>query len=692
MISLVLMNLISLIILGLSAFPIGYLILDRAQLRWTTLESVDRSNRLFAILFLGLSWSTLWLYLLIFTPLDYHSVHIVAAIKLGIEIVAAIFALYIFCKHRPKKTTNPVNDSGLIWNILGYCLAIAFACGSIYLHPTAMDNAALYWLAFQIVSSNFDPPTAQGSPFYISWLISPSALLSKHFIIGNIAVVMKMAGALTLWVTVKYFCGLVFTLSRGPLAILITILILDSFIGDYGIFKSGKESPIGMLFLIPVLGLLINNDHDKSTTWKLPVLLGLFSNLAIGFAAVTIPYLAIIYVLLLFTGKLGLRCLFSLAVTGALTIPFSFATMLHINMALLVTVYWTCCIVGVFLLIRTGGFKKLQSNTSDARTDMAFWLTTSSSLVSLILLFMLLPVAYEPRPFFPLDGESDMKTLLLSLPHFPRFAKVCNVIAFFLMWLIAIRGRRLGLALFLSFPWIALATVVVIAKLQITNLPFSPQHLWDLAKDIPNWWLPVYYAVNTAWLIHLAQQMISSWILKKRFLNDSASGIAVAMLAMFLSYYSLSSMFKDFYHFNRKPLHLGAVFHPHKEFCAAADCFHQVLNLPQEKLIDWSERGLWASTEDGAKMFTENYYAYTWSFNSVGGRVYQFAPESVGIPFSNLDGQWQLAMLDQKTAESIAPDIDKRLICQITETSAIYMVGDAKAFNVAAEAILPLVR
>ena len=103
MISLVLMNLISLIILGLSAFPIGYLILNRAQLRWTTLEAVDRSNRLFAILFLGLSWSTLWLYLLIFTPLDYHSVHIVAAIKLGIEIVAAIFALYIFCKHRPKK-------------------------------------------------------------------------------------------------------------------------------------------------------------------------------------------------------------------------------------------------------------------------------------------------------------------------------------------------------------------------------------------------------------------------------------------------------------------------------------------------------------------------------------------------------------------------------------------------------------
>lgn len=556
--------------------------------------------------------------------------------------------------------------------------------------PFAEDNAALFWLSTRVMGTDIDLVHSQASPFYLAWLFQPTVLFRESQVIGNTAAVFKIVGAAFLLLSCFSFAHRHFSKWGGLLALLIFVMVLNSFIGDYGFFKSGKETPMGMVLLLAFFSLLIGiGGKESRDSWSGWLLLGVLANLAVGFAAVSIPYLAVVYGFLLLLGRPGVKALAALLVTGFAVLPISFALMLDKSLVACFLIHAVVCSVFYFLS-RSRVLEKSVGRlfSSVARNSQLFVLFLGVS--SVLSLWLLLPVRYESLPYYPIDGETSLAKLVVDLPWMGGRLPLISLLGILLMGVESVIRRNPGLAIFVVFPWISLFVVVAIASFQISSLPFPPQHLWDLAKDIPNWWLPTYFGVGVAWLVFKVGTTGWRWAIAflKRWQNGytRVPGSKPITISHVLTVFLIAGLIVDraqtpwFWakEWTGDLYRVGAAVHSEKDVATAADFLHgYFLILPKG-----DGRFVFAGDTAENQLWTDSKKDRTHSLNGVGGGIQKFDPGK-GTPsyISELPLGFALSLVDRETFGSIPSELNPTALLELNDHSIFCIIGDKDAYG-----------
>ncbi len=455
-------------------------------------RSVDLEVGAMALLLFCL-WNVTWFYLSITIGTGFFAIAVIRLILDLVLFLGIFYARFVLWKPYFDAREGAPNP----WFVLFVLVSAIFGVLAFMKRPMGSDNVALYWLAYTLAQEKVHLAAAQGSPFYISILWFPGALFRDDLFVGNLAGLLKvfsvMGVVMALWWTFQRHFS-----QRGIwLSGLAFFLFLSTFLFDYGIFVSGKESPQGMTFVFILCGLLATRTPVSRggihSEWTIGVLCGL----AVGFAAVTLPYLLVILGLAYLFRLVSKEELGRLFVVGLAAVPFSIASMLGQGILVSTLIYLATGAIGWGVVI---GIERWRGRYG-SRSRFHSWVAGLLILAPVVVLVVLLPIRYAPLPFAPLDGATGFFDLFRA-NRLNTLAEIAAYAGFLLMSFHAVRSGRLGYAIFLSVPWWCLVIVISICHAPPSWLPFHPQHLWDLAKNVPNWWLGFYfvfccgYAVN----------------------------------------------------------------------------------------------------------------------------------------------------------------------------------------------------
>ncbi|WP_038166160.1 hypothetical protein [Verrucomicrobium sp. BvORR106] len=471
----------------------GYALRIRCE-KWIPFSSAAGDTAVHAMA-LGLLWSTLQFFVVHALALDLKGQPATAwLVKQGTD--AALIALCSlsspgFWKNYIGLLTGLVRQLCQPLNLAGMVLALSFAAFAIFQFPYASDNAALYWMAGAVMKPGVSFLAAQGSPGYIAWLYWPSVLLAPTIPAATVAAGSKLVLNLLAFFCSKRLCAFLPGASRAWAPVVLYILFLTTMMGDYGLFISAKETPFAVLFLFAGMARWVWA-AARGESGQAGVEAGALFSLAFGFGAITIPYLAVFLCLVLVLQPLPRpgRHLLAVAWWCGLPLSFSLATMLH-QPQWLAGVGTVVGVAALWLLSKP--IDSILGSWHQRVQGKQAGMGMAVLVASMAACWLLLPVEFTPCSRSPLDGKSDF-THVFFLNHWATRPYVGVALAGMLVMLVHWRRQpwQPGLAAILVFPFAALLPSLVVAHLPHVPLPFHPQHLWDLAKDIPNWcWGPL---------------------------------------------------------------------------------------------------------------------------------------------------------------------------------------------------------
>lgn len=527
------------VVLYLITFAFGFLLFDQVSAR-------RRSLPIGATLVTLLWNSGLWL-VSIWTGSDL----LVAQGKLILELVVIVYLISRRFRQSGRLFSSIEPDSLPWWGsaVLGWCILMVY--------PLSSDNHALYWTATALSTNQIHFHSAQGSPFYISLIWFPAVLLENHLSIGNVAASLKVfTGVAAFWCLAR-MCRDHFPARGLWLPGLIFADMLTSFFFSYGVWWSGKETPMGMMALA-LFGYLVILPQERRQDWEL----GASAAIATGLAAVTIPYLAIWIglgcLLRLFSG----RELIYLVALGAASITPSFSSMLMLPYGYSLVGY---VIFALVIFFAYQGYLRIPEPCHVLFSSRAGLITIMA--IPTLVCAILLPYHYDHFPMYPLNGKTTFPHLIITT-GFMLVGTAFGILGWLHATFDAVHKQRPGLTIHIAFPWWALAIVLVICRIPPEELPIPAQHLWDLAKDIPNYWLAWHYAFLVAFYANLVSEKALPRIMTRfPLLGRLFTPFLVVSLALYLFIDLVEVYFSE----GRAPSKVGLVASSDPEYARVLD-------------------------------------------------------------------------------------------------------------------------
>jgi hypothetical protein len=672
----ILLIILTVALLFLGVVPIGVLITSLLIRQCSDCSMHSLIDLTVFCIFFGLAWCTAWFYLALIGPFDHSNVPYLMWVKLSIDSVALA---WVFKKYyRPKGWIN-IRNLHLNYLIqgIGTFYAVAFGVIGMLFRPMATDNSALSWLAAQVVYGSFNPAGTEGSPFYLAWLLSPAVLLQHLFLIGNIAAVLKIASSLLLWLMSLFFVEHVIGRDKLVLALVLFSFVLATFLGDYGVFKTAKETPIGMLFLIGFFAQAyvcwdVVESHRPMGDF---VLLGMLAALAIGFAAVTVPYLALLLSIMALTGTVGFRAVFWTLACGVLVIPFSFSSMLEIPLE------WA--VLGYLTMLSLIAFARHKASRLFWVLDRCQPLLVAFLGVSVILacgyLALVMPLKYNAVPYWPLDGKTEFHDLIYDLPWIKGLG-IGGITGIGLMFVRAVREKLFSLILFVGFPWFALALIFSVASFQDSELTLSSQNVWDLAKDIPNWWLGIYYAIGVVWLIYELTVFVGRSTLAGEVTVRYGFTIACIVTTALL----LIRPFKTYLITDEPAFQAGAVFHEKADVAKAMSLIQATRRVDHVGMTKLSTDKIFIS--DYFRVWSEDGYSSS-ELGAMGIEPVIFRPTELEWLDTMPEGVSMLVLMEKGLEKIVLDRRGGQKIDNINDKAALYLVGipDDRKFSLGSD-------
>ncbi|HEX5102991.1 MAG TPA: hypothetical protein VFV87_04230 [Pirellulaceae bacterium] len=367
-------------------------------------------------------------------------------------------------------------------------LAMGVAALGIFRCPYALDNAALGWTGRALDGSITSFGDSQGSPAYIALLYFPAAVTWPGIPVPTTGAALKIPLCLlAALAAMRLAASLPFRFPRAIGAGLFLVLI-GSFFGVYGMFETGKETPFGIALLMIFVGELLDAD---SREWAWAVRAGLVLCAAFGFGAITIPY-AIPLVGIFLAANIGrvrtFEFSFWLLACTALPLVFSIYAMTHVAL-------WKAAVLVAVLTTICAALSRLRWRLP---APPAHWVSAAAVIVALVCLagiYFALPVRYTvPHP--PLDGQTGFFQLWADSDRVLHDAIiVAGFVGLLASCFLPGFAHRPGLIALALFPFATLLPVLIIAQFPDWKPPFHPQHVWDLAKDVPNWCFGFYFGL-----------------------------------------------------------------------------------------------------------------------------------------------------------------------------------------------------
>jgi hypothetical protein len=377
-------------------------------------------------------------------------------------------------------------------NAVSVCAALLLGLYAVLFQPCLLDNAALYSISDLLANPVTAKGETQGSPSYISWLQWPLILSYP----GSIPSMAASGSKIILMLLALWTLHCLFNaLPQGrktflPLAAL--LLLITSFHGQYGLLETGKETVFSILFLFGSAARLIRGvENDDLSGFHITT--GAWFSLALGFGAITVPYAQVLLGLYLIVSRdrHGIsRLLGSILAWCTVPLALTLSALLHFPLWLSVI-----GILSTHVLIRFfgGALDRLHSGWSGNMAGRPAWVIPVIWTLLVLITWGLLPVTYPHRSMFPLDGSPFSKVFLSHnawLQSWVCWMAVCGMCLGCTRHLTG--SINAGLSALAMFPFATIIPSLTLAHFPTIPLPIHTQHLWDLAKDIPNWcWGPL---------------------------------------------------------------------------------------------------------------------------------------------------------------------------------------------------------
>lgn len=386
-----------------------------------------------------------------------------------------------------------------VWALTGG--AVAYGALATCLCPFALDNAALVWLNQLFDGSGSDFATSQGSPAYIALLYFPFLMTASWMPLPTLTAGLKVVLCLLGALTARRISSQLPLRSPRLSSVVLFAIVLSSFMAQYGFLQTAKESAFAVLFLMLYMAELLRSDRDQ-TAWGWST--GLVLAAAFGFGAITVPYAAILtasFVVLAWSQLRFFDLTFKLAAATAVPLVPTLHAMLKVPL-------WQAAGVAGAVIVASFALRRWNSPLTmpRLRPHIVSRIALGLTVALLFGIYALLPLEYVVSRD-PIDGKTGFGDLLIRcLPeHAIHVGLVGLAVTFFLR---DFRTNR-GLLAFAIFPFAVLFPTLLCAKWNVA-VPFHPQHLWDLVKDIPNWCYGIYYGTFALVALDAASRLILS--------------------------------------------------------------------------------------------------------------------------------------------------------------------------------------
>lgn len=375
-------------------------------------------------------------------------------------------------------------------NLAGIGLALITGAYSIVQFPYSSDNSALYWLAETITDPDLRLSAGEHAPAYFAWIYWPAWLRWPDVAPSTAGACSKMLLHVVTFFALKRICGLSRLTARPWIPPLLFLGVFFSFFGDYGLINSGKETVFGLVFLFAAMATLGRGREGEFVDGASAREFAALMALAIGFAATAIPYGMAFMAVFLIVARPANGVARLLLMTGwAVAVPFAFTlgTMLRQPFWIAALLYGV--LLGVLFLVRSrvdavARFWHRWAGDRGRYFDGAFVGALAVGAACL------LPFEYRLCPRTPLDGETSFFDLFFISKYNSVMPPYMGFLAFGGFVAVMFSGASPGRAVLLSMIgmlFAVLAPVLILARIESFQLPFHPQKLWDLVKNVPNW-------------------------------------------------------------------------------------------------------------------------------------------------------------------------------------------------------------
>jgi hypothetical protein len=296
-------------------------------------------------------------------------------------------------------------------------------------------------------------------------------------------------------------------------ALLYFVLLLLSNFGLNGVIGWGKDSIYGVLFSIAFLVTLCREVYPAR-----PFELSLYFAMASVLGVISVPYMLTAYglwLLLADSDEGAWRTVAPMWFVNAVPFPIVLAEMSSISLKTAIGLYATLGIV--LLSCAMAARSRIGLALTDHLRRLRESLGTALRSLPIILMaiaFVMLPVTLElvawtnvdgslrTGIFFPLDGKTGFVAYFLGYP-FQKLTMTVGVLAAALLpWL----RRNRGLLALTSMPLLVLVLALFRIKLKLEILKDS--NIWDLIKDIPNWYGGALYTLFVVAALALCLQRV----------------------------------------------------------------------------------------------------------------------------------------------------------------------------------------
>jgi hypothetical protein len=265
------------------------------------------------------------------------------------------------------------------------------------------------------------------------------------------------------------------------------ILGILTYFGSYGVLQVGKDSIFGIIFSLAYLLSLKESIDDKDYIKS-----ALYFSCATIMGSITVPYLILMtfmYSILMFNKIRVFSFAFYLLLISFMSLLIQFYLMLHISIS-----YFLLFISALILFCYA--LRDYQPKIEMKISINAF--LTIFIILTLLGCYYCMPYKVALIPWIdalgnpiieyraPLDGIMTFKQFLFSFGNLNFLIIVCGILGQLIFaWKTNI-SKNVGIIIFSVFPFSMILLILCLGRLH--NSPFSGFNLWDMIRDVPNWY------------------------------------------------------------------------------------------------------------------------------------------------------------------------------------------------------------
>ena len=412
--------------------------------------------------------------------------HIVACAKFGMDAsVIGIFSMVARKRVTESfrlimKASQPVD-----WAIMG--AGVLLGAFAMFKFPVVRD-CTQFLDTVEFWQGNADPIIHGTGAYGFSALVYFNSLLAGDAAIANSASGLKpFLGFLFALATLAVVEGVRFETNPTGNKILLFLILATSFVFYVGVIQYGKASIFAVVLSVLFIAAILN---EECLDYPITASLCMAASAVLG--AIAIPFLFLITVMIVVAAMdlaRTYRFVKSLIIVAGPPLCVAVSTKMHVSSLLIAALFAAIYVLNFLGSGRASRILRLPIGTR----YLPLALCILMMLLGHMLMPLKLPVVYgsslgaPPLVSFhsPVDGKTTFIEYLLTFSD-STLAVVSSLIGVILVLTMARFEHRRGLRVCALFPFVGTVTVLILGHSGQKVL--SNADLWNLIKDIPNWY------------------------------------------------------------------------------------------------------------------------------------------------------------------------------------------------------------